>query len=129
MKKNHFLLIVSVLILLSAIILQIKQIGDKRDRAANNINNNNSSEASGLANSDNLVGSDRDEHGCIASAGYSWCEPKAKCLRIWEEDCVLEAEDNFELNEEALDSKPLVSSPLPGETVTSPLVEIGRAHV
>jgi len=36
----------------------------------------------------NLTGNDRDEHGCIASAGYSWCEGKQKCLRGWEEDCV-----------------------------------------
>jgi len=34
-----------------------------------------------------LVGGDRDEHGCIGSAGYSWCAEKQKCLRIWEEPC------------------------------------------
>jgi putative hemolysin len=34
-----------------------------------------------------VVGGDKDEHGCIHSAGYSWCEEKQKCLRIWEEDC------------------------------------------
>lgn len=34
-----------------------------------------------------MPGSDRDEHGCIGSAGYSWCEVKQKCLRIWEEPC------------------------------------------
>jgi len=34
-----------------------------------------------------LAGGDRDEHGCIGSAGYSWCESKQKCLRLWEEDC------------------------------------------
>jgi hypothetical protein len=34
-----------------------------------------------------LVGNDRDEHGCIPSAGYSWCDSKQKCLRPWEEDC------------------------------------------
>jgi hypothetical protein len=33
------------------------------------------------------VGGDRDEHGCIGSAGYSWCEEKQKCLRSWEEKC------------------------------------------
>lgn len=33
------------------------------------------------------LGGDRDEHGCIASAGYSWCESKQKCLRVWEEPC------------------------------------------
>jgi hypothetical protein len=34
-----------------------------------------------------LLGGDRDEHGCIGSAGYSWCELKQKCLRVWEEAC------------------------------------------
>jgi membrane-bound inhibitor of C-type lysozyme len=34
-----------------------------------------------------IVGSDRDAHGCIPSAGYSWCEAKQKCLRPWEEAC------------------------------------------
>ena len=31
-----------------------------------------------------IVGGDRDEHGCIGSAGYSWCESKQECLRPWE---------------------------------------------
>jgi hypothetical protein len=35
----------------------------------------------------NLVGNDKDEHGCIGSAGYTWCELKNKCLRTWEEKC------------------------------------------
>jgi hypothetical protein len=34
-----------------------------------------------------IVGDDRDEHGCIASAGYTWCELKEECLRPWEEEC------------------------------------------
>lgn len=34
-----------------------------------------------------LIGSDRDEHGCIGTAGYIWCEEKQKCLRPWEEVC------------------------------------------
>ena len=34
-----------------------------------------------------LLGGDVDEHGCIGSAGYSWCDPKQKCLRVWEEEC------------------------------------------
>lgn len=33
------------------------------------------------------VGCDKDEHGCIGSAGYSWCEPLQKCIRVWEETC------------------------------------------
>lgn len=38
-------------------------------------------------NKKSIVGGDRDEHGCIGSAGYSWCEEKQKCLRSWEENC------------------------------------------
>ncbi len=38
-----------------------------------------------------MVGNDRDAHGCIPSAGYSWCEAKQKCYRPWEENCTIEA--------------------------------------
>ena len=32
-------------------------------------------------------GSDWDTNGCIASAGYRWCQILGKCLRAWEEAC------------------------------------------
>lgn len=31
-----------------------------------------------------LVGSDRDEHGCIGSAGYTWSDALHSCVRLWE---------------------------------------------
>lgn len=34
-----------------------------------------------------LIGGDKDAHGCLIAAGYSWCEAKNKCLRTWEENC------------------------------------------
>lgn len=34
-----------------------------------------------------LIGGQEDEHGCLAGAGYSWCEAKATCIRVWEEYC------------------------------------------
>jgi len=34
-----------------------------------------------------LIGGEKDEYGCLVAAGYSWCEKKEKCLRIWEEGC------------------------------------------
>jgi len=34
-----------------------------------------------------LIGGQKDEHGCLIPAGYSWCESKQKCLRQWEEPC------------------------------------------
>jgi hypothetical protein len=30
------------------------------------------------------LGSDRDSHGCIPSAGYTWCEQTSQCERPWE---------------------------------------------
>jgi hypothetical protein len=39
-------------------------------------------------NSNQIIGGDRDEHGCLGPAGYSWCEIKQKCLRVWEEECL-----------------------------------------
>ncbi len=46
-------------------------------------------------NNNQLVGGDKDEHGCIGSAGYTWCEVKNKCLRTWEEECVDEDKDKI----------------------------------
>lgn len=34
-----------------------------------------------------LVSGDKDAHRCIGSAGYTWCEAKASCIRLWEEYC------------------------------------------
>jgi hypothetical protein len=31
----------------------------------------------------NATGSDRDEYGCIGSAGYSWCKRTNQCERPW----------------------------------------------
>jgi hypothetical protein len=31
-----------------------------------------------------VVGADRDQHGCIGSAGYSWCARETACVRPWE---------------------------------------------
>jgi hypothetical protein len=32
-----------------------------------------------------MVGGDRDAHGCIPSAGYTWSESAQKCVRSWEQ--------------------------------------------
>jgi hypothetical protein len=31
-----------------------------------------------------LVGTDRDSHDCIGSAGYLWCAKENQCARPWE---------------------------------------------
>ena len=44
----------------------------------------------------NVVGGDRDAHGCIGSAGYSWCDATQRCERPWE----LAKEKGFESSQE-----------------------------
>lgn len=38
----------------------------------------------GPATATPVVGGDRDEHGCIGSAGYQWCQRSGRCERPWE---------------------------------------------
>jgi len=55
-------------------------------------NNNNNLPISTNENSGVIVGGDKDIHGCLGPAGYSWCEAKNKCLRVWEEKCEASAD-------------------------------------
>jgi hypothetical protein len=50
-------------------------------------------QANNIDNQEQIVGGDADEHGCLGSAGYLWCEQKQKCLRVFEEFCPSETED------------------------------------
>lgn len=34
-----------------------------------------------------LVGSQRDDHGCVMDGGYTWCESTQSCVRSWETPC------------------------------------------
>ena len=44
-----------------------------------------------------MPGSDRDVHGCIPSAGYSWCQRESACVHPWE----LATEKKFDNNADA----------------------------
>jgi len=52
-----------------------------------------------ILNKGQRVGGDRDAHGCIGSAGYSWCEKTGRCERPWE----LARKEGFENTKEAFD--------------------------
>lgn len=41
-----------------------------------------------------LVGNDRDDHGCLRSAGYQWSYALNDCVRIWEKGERFEANQN-----------------------------------
>ncbi|MDD1660575.1 MAG: hypothetical protein LUQ62_05150 [Methanomicrobiales archaeon] len=42
--------------------------------------------AAGCTRQDPIFG-DRDRHGCLIGAGYTWCESEGRCIRVWEEAC------------------------------------------
>ncbi len=67
-----------ILVVLALICVGIYLYQASKKTSGNEANNNPDNQ---------IVGGDRDEHGCIGSAGYSWCALKNKCLRIWEENC------------------------------------------
>ena len=57
-----------------------------------------------FTNGQMLVGSQRDDHGCVLDGGYQWCESTSSCERPWETPCSV-----------AID--PLPPSPPPPPTV------------
>ena len=50
-----------------------------------------------VMNKSALIGSDKDAHGCIPSAGFKWCAKTNKCERPWE----LAKKEKFEQSAEA----------------------------
>jgi hypothetical protein len=54
-----------------------------------------------------MPGADSDEQGCKASAGYSWCGNKNKCLRVWEEECFGPEEIKSYINEHLAELSPI----------------------
>jgi len=58
----------------------------------------------------NLLGGERDENGCLGSAGYTWCEKQGNCVRSWElegewdDECVTETTSSDSSGESSSDS-------------------------
>lgn len=53
-------------------------------------------ETADAAEKTEMVGNDKDEHGCIASAGYTWSEVQKDCIRLWEKGIRLTSVENAE---------------------------------
>lgn len=47
-------------------------------------NRDKKTEAATTADKSAMVGNDKDEHGCLPSAGYTWSEVQKDCIRLWE---------------------------------------------
>jgi hypothetical protein len=76
MKYSSFLLLT-----LSALLLTACQLIPSR------VSQFNKPSPQNISTPSSFVGADKDVHGCLLSAGYSWCPIKQKCLRPREEPC------------------------------------------
>jgi len=63
----------------------------------------------------NSLGGERDEHGCLIPAGYSWNETEQECVREWET-----SEEKYQVNnfESCLDAGYPVLESLPRQCRT-----------
>lgn len=87
MKKPLLTIVILAVVIVGGYIAYDQLAGDKETQNQNSATNQ-------------LVGADEDEHGCRASAGYSWCEQKQKCLRTWEETCTDAEADNVYVHDD-----------------------------
>ncbi len=68
---------------LCAVILMILGCSDKTSESTTD-NKPTESVQSLSSEKSQTVGGDKDEHGCIGSAGYQWCANESRCVRSWE---------------------------------------------
>ena len=73
-------LIISTLLILFILTGCVSETETKNDTLADDSKSLNEN-----SNEELLVGNDKDEHGCIGSAGYQWDEEKQDCVRPWED--------------------------------------------
>jgi len=142
MKKDHFLLIIGIIIITAAIILRLTssedswicQNGEWVKHGSPNSPQpttlcpgaeifqelKDSVEMEKNTNLEVDTNNNRDEHGCLVSAGYNWCEEKQKCLQAWEETreglVTISYEDEVSL-----------TNPQSSQIITSPLTVTGQA--
>jgi hypothetical protein len=81
--KRIMILIVTIMLLITGCLAPVDDIdnSDVDDKMVTTTTQQN------YAPDDMVIGGDRDENGCLSSAGYQWCEEKQKCLKEWEEPC------------------------------------------
>jgi putative hemolysin len=70
--------------------------------------------AVGCTEQQKIIGGDKDSHGCLIAAGYSWCEAKQECIRVFEENCT------------ACKECPLLSQPSPSFCTNGTIVDSGK---
>lgn len=86
MKKRN-LIIVGVIILVLVGIILFSRFREDSWICENGKwvkHGNPSSEIPSYSCDNNIIGGERDEHGCLGAAGYSWNETEKECVREWE---------------------------------------------
>ncbi len=138
MKKKHFLWLVVIIILVAAVWLRLtakpahspslNEVASEPPAGGQTATNEEEAITPAASETGEggqvIVGGDRDVHGCIGSAGYTWCDIKQICLRIWEQKCELTAM----AAPASVDGVISVASPEPGNSVASPLVVTGEVR-
>ncbi len=115
--KNYILLALGLIIIATALILLLIQNIFPKENILTPTDN--------TPKNNNLVGDDKDEHGCLASAGYSWCPTNNKCQRMWEEYC-----EDFKEQYRGVVQDDLIrlAYPRPEDSISSPLEIKGEAR-
>ena len=97
MKTKNILPVLIVVLLVGVIVLLLNiKTSLNRNTLPKNPSTENTTQTNGTGATEpnkQLIGGQKDEHGCLIAAGYSWCEAKQKCLRTWEEPCVSSQEE------------------------------------
>ena len=88
MKKQIFLIGISTLILTSCVNSKVENSTQKDSITVNLADSNQEKKVA--------TGSDRDDHGCIGSAGYTWSVLKNECIRVFEQDLQLTQKESKE---------------------------------
>ncbi len=86
MQKLIFLIGVSTLIFTSCVNSKVENSTQKDSITVNLADSNQEKKVA--------TGGDRDTHGCIGSAGYTWSMLKNECIRVFEQDVQLSQKDN-----------------------------------
>lgn len=79
--------LILLLVVAGALVFSVCGVKKNQEPPKNGNETPGNFEKSPQENGSELIGGQKDEHGCLIAAGYSWCESKQKCLRVWEEDC------------------------------------------
>lgn len=80
-----------------------------------------------------IVGNEKDEHGCIGSAGYTWSELRKDCIRIFEVGTKLNPTDAIADKTTAAfvvfnSRRSEVELYVPGQAGTSVIMEYGKKN-